>query len=1088
MAIESPEVLVPTSGGHFRTTATAQTISGTAPAEATQVTYRYVLTSANPVFSGPRLSSAVSMTSSNPDNLGAPVPWSFNTSLLGEDLYSGVSLFVEFYTENDSNGDVSFPTLVQVEFTSVTQLPISAPVPTGLSVERSNQALKPSCAEVDLEGYSGDFLGYNFYVSLEPGGGAAGYSLMNEDYVTIPSSYKLFQSDQGTTEQKSGDIVVKTNTVFQVEVPQYSFALDGATLSRLTGSGVLPNQNYDNTTTFYFVVTASVYDEALGAVVESTFSPEISARFVTFAAVFNEIPVRNRDQISVTLMQRLYGKNTKANLMPASVYKDILDPISEEFSDYYVVQDFLSQAQSLSGLMQFDDEDGDGVSDPVATSTKKTRLRLALKLANADAVQNLIDSFFDKKASNFNITRMGPQPARGKATLYADSVPQEGLSISDGTLLTTGPGYGNSNTPVKFKVTGSKFISHSNKETYYNEVLGRYEVSVDIACTTSGSLGNVPTSAINRVISGADPRFKVENGSPTSGGSDHESNLSLGNRTKLAIAGIDSGTRGGYLLKALSVPGVRSASVEVAGSSMMMRDIDPSTGRHIGGKVDVYVQSQVLGEKQDLIAFSYGGPVGAGAEEKFFVEDALNFRIRTTNSNVTYSTPIFEVVRVYNVTRGKNYDLAGATVGLGDGDSIQLAQNTTNLKVGMATMDVIEVDYRYRGSNVYILDHQPVRAIVSVSGDIDGVLPKESYELVKLEDPLINGESTISQDGVAINFFDGFPTESTRNVKGEAHNFFSNKPIKIAKKGVDIDTLVVSSDKEGIDVYEKDLDYTVGKGGQSGFTYLYLEPFSKIRASSRVYISYSHSQNLTVVYTVNDSLQRVQDVLSETGHATSDVVVKGSVFNYVDISLQVVRRKGYTREFVENKIRTRLGNYVDNLHVGKSLYMDDVIALVKSTEGVARLVLPVTRMMKRNDSFISRDYLGFADFRIYTQNSSKGVTSYITTKPVLNYGTSENGGSENLFRMVYEGDQSLVMAASPLDVSSSLGRGYIQSDGRIIVSTTNGAPPQSKEYRASYFTYVPPEEEFASDIKVDKVETLLVDGDSIRVDASAEEV
>lgn len=1090
MAIASPDILSPNSEGFFRSSTMSAIVAGTVPSEATKVSYRFKYlndaTNTTPTFEGPFLDAAISFSKFS-ELEEVPSPWSFQPNLLGIQLEKGWSLYVEFYAINEGNGDVSFPSTVQIQFTNPVDFISSAPVPTGISVERANTYLRVGCAEVNMDGYDGDFLGYNFYVSLEEGGGTSGYSPLNDEYVTEPLKVKKYDTPLESSEGGSGGLVVKTSTIFRREVPQYTADLNAEALSRLTAAGLLPNQTYDKSTTFYFVATTSVYDPTLDTVVESPYSPEVSSRFITFSAVFNEIPVRNRDQIVVTLMQRIYGRNRYANQMASSVYKDLLDPISEEFSDYYIIQDFLSSAESIKGLIQFDDENGDGVSDPVETSTKKTRLRLALKLTNADAVQDLIDSYFEKKASNFNVERLEPTHSKGKVIYYAFDIPQEGLSIQDGSLVATGPGFGNSNSPVQYRVVGSRFIPFNSKEAFFNTLEQRYEIEADIIATTFGSLANVKAGAITHSVSGADTRFRVENTSPTTGGTDRENNLSLANRTQLAIAGTDSGTVGGYLLKALSVPGVRSARVEAAGDPLMRRDIDPNTGRHIGGKVDIYVQSEYLGEKQDIIAFSYAGPTGEGNEENFFVEDALNFRIRTNNSNVTSSTPIFELVKVFNVTRGENYDISGAVVGIGDGDTVQLNQNTTNLSIGMATLDVIEVDYRYRGSNIYVLDHQPVERVVSVTGDIDGTLPPESYELVKLEDPLKNGGSTIARDGVAINFFNGYPTESTRNVEGEPHIFLSTKPIKIARKGVDIDSIVVSSDEEGVDIYDKDVDFTIGKGGQADYTYLTLQPFSKIRSGSTVYVSYSHSQNLSIVYTVNEALSQVQREVEKSQHATADVVVKGAVQNEVDISLQVIRRKGYSETETVSNIRTRLGNYVNNLHVGHPLMLDDVISLVKNIEEVKTLVLPVTRMMKKNDSFIPQDYVGFADFRVFTENASKGVTSYLSVDPVLNYGTLDNGGPSNKFRAIYEGGKALVMAESMLEVSGALGRGYILSDGRILVSTTDGAPPQGKEYKVSYYTYVAPESEYASDITVGKIENLVVGSGSITIDASSEE-
>ena len=630
-------------------------------------------------------------------------------------------------------------------------------------------------------------------------------------------------------------------------------------------------------------------------------------------------------------------------------------------------------------------------------------------------------------------------------------------------------------------------MSYQERSTFFNAVTKRYEISVPIQAYTVGSGGNVNVGTIVQNVSGADPRLKVTNTSPTTGGSDLESNLLLANRSMLAIAGVDSGTEGGYALTTLGIGGVRSVRVHQAGDPLMLRDIDPTTGEHLGGKVDIYVQGQHPIQWQDTLAFSYSGPLGDGMGDRFYVNDAVNFMLTTNNPNVTPATPIFEVLRVTNVTKSLEYDTAGVVVGLGAGDSIQLAQNTVNLTVGMATLDVIEVDYRYRGSNVYVLNNQPVDEVLSVTGDIDGVLPPENYNLVKLQDPLKEGNSTISKDGVEVNYFNGYPTDSTRQITAETHYFLSTEPIKLAVMGVDTDTLVVSADSQGVLAYVRGTDYSVGKGGDKNYTYLYLESFSKIRNGSLVYVSYTAAQNFTVVYTSNNTLKQVQTAVNQSRHAAADVIVKNTIQNYVDIAIQIIRKRGFNADTISNQIKTTLGNAVNNLKVSQPLMVDDVIKMVKDINGVKTVVLPILKMMKKNGSFIPSDYLGSVNFKAYNENAGQGVTSFISTTPVLAYGTVDTGGIPSLFKAIYEGTQALVMADTPLAVSLGQGRGYIMSDGRILVTTLDGAPPQTKEYTAAYYTYVAPESEFSSDIMVDSIESLAVDSDSITVDASTEE-
>lgn len=1087
MSIVSPTILVPTSEPSFRSSSTSQIISGTVLSTVTSVRYKYAITDENsgatPIYSD-FLDAAISYTAVSyvvPEPL---LPWAFDCSLLSEELGPGKLLYLEFYALNYNTDEISLPSSVTISFATVRTLPISSPVPSGITVEQSNVAIKVACAEVDLTGYSGSLLGYNFYVSTTTGGGSSGYSLMNQYYVTQSADTRTLTGALGTGTSFAGEVKITTTTEYNSTVNEYSYSFDGATLARLTSAGLIPS-NVDSTTNFYFVLTTVLYDSTLNAVVESPFSAEITGRFLQFAAVYKEIPARNRDDISITMTQRVLSLNNKVNLVAGSVFRDILDPICEEFSDYYVIQDFLAQTESISGLMQFDDANGDGISDPVNSSIKKTRLRLALKLNSVDSVQQIIDAYFDKRAANYNITRKLPTTSAGKALLYATSVPPEGLYIYDGaTLGTTATG---SDPSIVFVNKGSHFISYEERATFYNTVTGRYELTITVESQSTGSLTNVAAGLISQVLSGADPRLKVTNNSPITGGTDRESNILLANRFQLAIAGNDTGTEGGYALKALSVGGVKSVRVEKAGDSLMMRDLDPTTNEHLGGKVDVYIQGSHVIEWQDTIAFSYSGPAGAGSADRFYVEDAVNFRVRTTNYSITASTPIFELIKVTNVTRSAEYSIAGAVVGLGDGDTLQLAQNSVNLSIGMASLDVIEADYRYRGSNLYTLGHQPAIAISSVTGDVDGLLPGSNYNLVKLEDPLREGNSTIASDGLELVFSNGLPSSSTRTVTGEAHYFLSTVPVQLAKKGVDVDTLVVSSDAAGLLYYQVDVDYTVGKGGDKDYTYIYLQPYSKIRSGSLVYLTYTHSQNFTVVYTVNETLQQVQTCLDNFKHATADVAVKGCVENFVDMSIKVIRKKGSSIESVSNSIKTTLGNYINNMKLGQTLMLDDVITMVKGVTGVKTVVLPVARMMKMNGSYIPSDYIGFANFRVYQQNTVQGVTSYISVSSVLNYGTVEGGGPSNLFRAIYENGVTLVLATTPLGVSAAAGRGFIMADGRILVSTTDGTPPQTKTYAASYYTYIVSEKEYSADIQVDTMENLSVTDGSITVDASAEE-
>ena len=1078
------------SGDVIRTSSRSQYVSGIRGNTITKIAYRWCLVnegqSKSISFSGNYLTDAIMMEELGEDEDTGT--WSFSAKYIATDWDINDVLAVEFTAFNElaeEIDDISISivslSLLRIAFDEDTTM---TTVPTGLSVVRSNTELVPTCSEINYSNYDTvTFLGFNFYVSLTTG---SGYTLMNDTPIKVPTSVEEYKIQKATSETESEGVLVKTETFYINDVNKYSYSLNSTVLSSLISNGLLSLSTYDDNTTFYFVATTVLYNRTLDQVQESRYSSEVSARFITFAAVYKEMPARTRDQIVLSMIQRMIGKDAKTTLIPSSVYRDFIDPISEEFSSIYVLQDFFATTNSIRALVRFDDENGDGVSDDVDTSINKMKLKAALKVTDSSTVQSFIDSFFDKKASNNNISRKGSTYATTKVIFYATSIPTEGLYVNKDAVVTTASGYSASGGSVAFTVDSYRKISYDTRSSFWNSVENRYEIELSVTCSTIGSYGNVPSGSITIVQSGCDSRFKVTNDTPALGGTDKESNLALANRTQLAISGLDTGTRGGYLLKALSVPGVKFAKVVQAKDDMMYRDIDSTTGEHIGGKVDIYINSDNIGEKQDTVAYSYAGPIGASNNEIFSIIDAVNFRIRSLNTNVTTETPIVQVLSCVNVTRdSQEYYLPQDNSFVnGDGDIINIPLTSYNLKIGMATKDIIKVDYRYKGSDAYILENQPVQEIVSVTGDIDGTLSEECYTLLKLEDPLFNGSSTIAKDSLQINVYNSMPTDSVAVVDGEAHTFFASEKLKLAKKGVDSESITVSSDENGVYVYSLGSDYTIERGG-NGYTYLNLQAYSKIRSGSTVYVNYGHAQNLTIVYKVNDTLLDVQSTIDEMRHGAADVVIKDTVKNEVDISLEVTRLLGYDEDSIETKIKTVVSNYINNLDVGEGAYVDDIIKIVKDVVGVKRVTVPITCMMRKNGSFISNDYIGKTNFKVYSNNSCKGITSFISANSVLNYSTVAGGGDSNLFRAIYEGDHSLVLSDTPLEVSQALGRGYIMADGRIVVSTTDGSAPQSKVYSASYYTYVSPGSEYASDIIPNDIEFLIVGSDSIEVDASA---
>jgi uncharacterized phage protein gp47/JayE len=633
---------------------------------------------------------------------------------------------------------------------------------------------------------------------------------------------------------------------------------------------------------------------------------------------------------------------------------------------------------------------------------------------------------------------------------------------------------------VSFVVKGSRLVDLDSLGQYYNASLKRYEIEVNIEAQIAGSVGNVPAGSITVMRTGA-PTFQVTNDAPTRYGTDRETNQEIANRIKLAKVSYDSGTEGGYEDVAYTVPGVLQVKVEQANDPLMMRDYDSSTNQHIGGKVDVYIKGTRVTQLVDQVAFKYEYPTdsyGNKVGEQFAVTNAVEYTLRSTNSKVTASSPIVSVNRVRNISRSKDYNLTGLLI-VGDGNTVVLEKNYQNLTIGLATMDVVEVSYLYRSSNMIALSEQPVSTIVSVAASDGTLIESSKYALVKLEDPLQNGWSSIAKDAVKFLFNENDDIAEFIDVTNEEHDMLLNTPARLQLKGVDETTIVVIPMDTEVP-YLKDVDYSITAGDESLYTYLNLLPNGKIRHGDRVRASYRASENFSVTFTTNDLVSQVQDKINVMKHACADTIVKDAVGNLLDVSLRVVRKTGVDSSLLKSRIQTAVANYVSSLKLGEGMTQGTLVSIVQAVNGVKEIRLPVTRMMKRNGSFIPLDDLGHLTFEVYQKTSATGTASYRSIDSVLTYMTSDNGGDPNLFRGIYEDNKLLTLVSTPGEVSKSPGRGYVQNDGKIVVSTTDGEPPQTKHYKASYYTYYPADVNPVDDISVSTMEYIDFDSLSMR--------
>jgi hypothetical protein len=1021
------------------------------------------------------------------------IPWSFYSEGIFE-LLPGDVLTMRFRAYKVYNvlghiGEVidsSDYANIIANITTENDITGSANPATGMKLKRYKDSLKLMVpASGIILNYDNDFSGCNFYMSLTMG---TGYVLVNDVPVTIVDASETEEQliNESSYEDTVNDLTVTTTRSRQVSIEYYTFTLDKSVLAKLVQQGKIPNifladgQTLSNDIIYYMVSTVRSFDKALNQLIESPYSQELEGQFLSYSTDYQNLPKRSRSDVLFSISREMVVNNDQINVVPGNVIRDISDPISLEFEKMYVIQDFIFACQSLDTLLIFDDADGDGVSDPVSLSTRKRALASALGLKDPTTLQLLIDEQFNKYGSNFNKVRKGSTKSVGTALFYTEIRPTNDILIMDNTIISTTADFDQGIGAVNFRVVGTKIMSAANPDVYYNPTTKRYEIQTNIEAQEAGSKGDVPAGAITVALN-VSPSLRVVNEVPTRYGYDRETNQQFSDRIKAAKFEYDSGTDGGYNATAMDVTGVIQARVEIAGDPLMMRDYDPSDKRHIGGKVDIYIRGTKLMQMVDQVAFSYEYPTdtfGNKVGEIFYVSDATDFRLRCKNSKVSADNPIVSVSKVRNITRGKDYSIVNLEI-IGDGNTILLDKNQQNLNIGMATFDVIEVAYLYRSSNTLVLPQQPVESIVSVTTSGGAVIDTSKYRIVKYEDPLLNGNSSISKDSVKFFFTESDNIQEFVTVTNEEHDMLYDTPARLVLKGVETSSIVVTPIGGGT-AYKKDIDYSVIVGSEVEYTYLELLYHSKIRHGDRVAVSYQASENFNVTFISNDLVRQVQDNVNVMKHGCSDAIVKQAIRNFADISFVVVRKVGTDINLLKSRINTAVANYVTRLKMGDTLTQSAISGVVRDVEGVRDVRIPFTRMMKRNGSFIPMDPVGYVTFEIYNKASASGITSYRTINSVLTYHTSDNGGDSNYFRGVYENNIPLTLVSSPIDVSKNSGSAYIQSDGKIVVSTTDGAPPQTKYYKVSYFTYYQADENPVSDIETSEIEYLDIDSISLR--------
>lgn len=950
----------------------------------------------------------------------------------------------------DVLGNVSAPATATVEVVRESDLELRVQAPSGLRVRRRRDSVEIVWANSPVE----TVIGYNIYAATEAGGGDTGYIKLNpklidvvafqEQIVRDISEDTTFYTNEGgvlhviVVEEdfngnpikvvadhiidpgpQSADEFSLTTNLGAVDTTEYMHFIH----NRSAVAGVINNEFFvsvPNDEPLYYVITAVAIEG--GRQIESAYSSELVGLPLVINTEVQEIQGRTQNDITRDYLASILRANNQISAIPGSVTRDIfVEPFATETERLHFITGFVRRSQSFATLLPIDDLDGDKISDPVQENPYKLALKSALGFTNDADVQSLIDDAFDKLASNVQKVRGGQEFAIGQVIFSTTTEPTTDIVIPEGTTVSVDNG-------PSFTTTSRVVLPFSSRSSFFNLRLRRWEIQANIRAVNPGSQGNVTAGTIRRVlgVSGV----QVSNPEATRFGQDVESNADLAERCILAFSGVDSGTEGGYRAAALRQKGVFRTSIIKAGDAYMMRDWDEVRKKHIGGKVDVWVQGNNEIQVTDTFALSF--QVASGVQ--FFLDSNPSDLIFITNDpRITPSTPITELLGATaaqiaqgfafrNLTTNTTFDLTGYT--LLSYNRIQL--NTAIAQPGVSANDIVVGDLRYQADTRYIFTQQPVFGVASLSSVNTGTVLEEgsNYALYKIEDPLLEGNSAKAQDYITITQANGVPSGDSFIINDERHIMIGEEPEALDNLGVNPTTVrVFTLDRltEYNGPNDPNPDFLIQAGNAITPLQIIRVPAGNITNGEEVSIDYEHDENFTVTYVVNDLIRSVQAQIDISKHITADALVKATIPNPATLEMTVVLKPNVNQSTVDRELKTSLSQLLNNKPVGAALYQSDVVRAVENTKGVSYVILPMARMTLSDGTLIVREPLNNDS----TFLSQQGSTKVYILKDTLMYPTTDGGGVPTGHRGVFQDTQPLTLVGTYSSLQGASGRAMI---------------------------------------------------------------
>ena len=983
----------------------------------------------------------------------------------------------------DISGQFSPSSTITVEVRSELEFLDPVPPPTGIRLQRNADSVQIQWSDLDLVGQLGigtnpPVSGFNIYASTGLGGSGSGYLRINKDTIPITSPTEVVeevgpvdtivvdidnpQPGSFTQAEDSSDLVI--NTEIQDAATNAVLSNDSITRTpiigvskiRLTtmvssviesnffsfvhnrndgvGNGILNSDSFaivDSEDPLFYVVTTTSFDSTTGQLIESRFSNEIVGKPLPLDTTVRGIRIREQATIVEDYIGEIQSAKPKMSLVPASTVREVhIEPFANEAQKAYFLMDFVHRAKSFAALLQIDDPNLTGTSVLVANSSYKQSLRAAISLASDAAVQSLIDGAFDSLAQNFGVPRLGRRPAIVNQTFFTTTAPTTDLVVAQDALVSSSS---NSVAP-RFRARGAATMLAADAQSFFNPDTRRYELKIQLIAEIPGGDGNLPAGDLDTVVSGADG-FQTVNDVSANFGRDIQSNLALAENAVRALSSVDSGTEGGYEKTSIGTPGLQEVRIVKSGDEFMMRDYDEVRMKHIGGKVDMWTKGVIERTITEKFAFQFQ----TANNVRFDVIDPVNLVFRARDSRLSENNPIAEML--FNPSQGlglrnqsnsptTEYDLTG--VNLLDFQTIQLS--TAVPQPPTLLDDFVEGDYRFRSNNKFVATLQPIRRIISVSGESSGALDAtDGFTLFKIEDPLLLGESTRASDNVEINQVDDIPSGNSIAVNAEEHVMIGQFEEPLNSVGVNTFTLVVF-DRNRLIQYkgpdQQDPDYLTVGGSQTEPIRIVRTTDSAIQNGSTVSVDYEKDENFDVTYVTNDVLQQLQNRIEkgldegkDGRHVTADVLVKQALENPLSTEATAQLAPNSDQSVTDSDIRTSLTVLTDSRGVGGAIRVSDMVKIFEDASGLDFVVQPFNKMTLADGALRIRDKIPSSSV-VLDSLSQFANRVYLLTEP-LPFDTVDGGGDVTIHHGVFMDELIMDKASSLENVGTGLEKFWI---------------------------------------------------------------